>query len=61
MVRDRYDFPWTPQSLDLITAIIPKIAAVPPAIFKHKRTNDCLCLTSNNSAIVLSHYQYKHQ
>jgi len=54
MVRDRYDFPCIPKSLDLITAIIPKIEAVPPAIFKHKRTNDCLWLTSKNSAIILT-------
>ena len=54
MVRDRYDFPCIPTSLDLIKDIIPKIEAVPPAIFTHKRTNECLYLTSNNIAIKLT-------
>lgn len=54
MVRDKYDFPWKPENPYLIIAIIPKVEAVPPAIFKPKRTNECLYLTSNNSAIKLT-------
>ena len=54
MVSDKYDFPWRPKNPYLIIAIIHKVEAVPPAIFKPKRTNECLYLTSNNSAIEMT-------
>lgn len=51
IVRNKYDFPWIPENPYLIIAIIPKLEAVPAAIFKIKRTNECLYLTSSNSVI----------